>query len=28
LFQKVGEEWKMILHHAATIPTVTQEETS
>ncbi|MEE8205468.1 MAG: nuclear transport factor 2 family protein [Nitrospinaceae bacterium] len=28
LFQKVGGEWKMILHHAAAIPTVTQEETS
>ncbi len=28
LFQKVGEEWKMILHHAAAIPTVTQEEPS
>ncbi len=28
LFQRVGGEWKMILHHAATLPTVTQEETS
>jgi ketosteroid isomerase-like protein len=28
LFQKVGGEWKMILHHAAAIPTVTQEEPS
>ncbi|MDH5458548.1 MAG: nuclear transport factor 2 family protein [Nitrospinota bacterium] len=28
LYQKVAGEWKMILHHAAAIPTVTQEETS
>lgn len=28
LFQRVGGEWKMIHHHAATLPTVTQEESS
>jgi len=28
LFQRVRDEWKMILHHAAAIPTVTPEETS
>ncbi len=28
LFQRVEDEWKMILHHAAAIPTVTPEETS
>jgi len=28
LYQRVGDEWKMILHHAAALTTVTQEEPS
>ena len=28
LFTRVGDEWKMVLHHAAALPTVTPEETS
>jgi len=28
LYQRVGNEWKMILHHAAALLTVTQEEPS
>ncbi len=28
LYQRIGDEWKMILHHAAALPTVTLEEPS
>ncbi len=28
LFQRMGDDWKMILHHAAAIPIVTPEESS